>query len=86
MGKSKQPRKRKAAASAPAPAPVAAPGIVVESPKQDIVVHSAPAPPAVPPLLFQVVETLRMVAERMIDIADATAEAVTKRLSGRALD
>ena len=54
--------------------------------KQEIVVHSAPAPPAVPPLFFQVVDTLRMVAERMIDIADAAAEAVTKRLAGRTLD
>ena len=82
MGKSKQPRKRKAPAPAPAPAP-AEPEVVVEASKQEIVVHSAPVP-AVPPLLFQVVDTLRMVAERMIDIADAAAEAVTKRLAGRA--
>lgn len=58
--------------------------MVVEASKQEIVVHGAPVPPAVPPLVLQLVETLRTVAERMIDIADAAAEAVTKRLAGRA--
>jgi len=78
MGKSKQPRKRKA------PAPAVEPTAVVEAPKPEVLVQRAPGPPAVPPLVFQIVETLRTVAERMIDIADAAAEAVTKRLAGRA--
>jgi hypothetical protein len=35
------------------------------------------------PFLSELVDTLRAVAGRMIDIADAAAEAVTRRLEGR---
>lgn len=41
-----------------------------------------PAPTA--PVLSQLLEALRTVAGRMIDIADAAADALTKRLEGRA--
>ena len=74
MSKSKQPparpRKRKAPATA----------IVPAAPVEPTPVESSPAPPAV---LVQVVDMLRTVAVRMIDIADAAAEAVTRRLAGR---
>ena len=50
-------------------------------PTQEVVVHRA-APPAAP-LLAELIDTLRAVAGRMIDIADAAAEAVTRRLEGR---
>jgi hypothetical protein len=61
---------------APKPEPVA------EEPKHEVVVHRSAAPAA--PLLAELVDTLRAVAGRMIDIADAAAEAVTRRLEGRA--
>jgi len=35
-------------------------------------------------VLSQLLEALRTVAEKMIDIADAAADALTKRLEGRA--
>lgn len=54
----------------------------VEEPKQDVVVHRAQPP--VPPLVSEIIETLRVVAGRMIDIADAAAEAVTSRIERRA--
>jgi len=41
-----------------------------------------PAPSA--PVLAQLLDALRTVAGKMIDIADATADALTKRLEGRA--
>jgi len=72
----KSPRRRKP--QAPEPGPVA------ETPKNAVVVHRAPPPPAIAPLLFELVDALRGVAGRMIDIADAAAEAVQKRLEGRA--
>lgn len=36
-----------------------------------------------PHLVIQLVDAFRTVAERMLDIADAAAEALTKRLPGR---
>ena len=65
--KSKAPRRRKADTPA-----------VVPSTEPEVVVRRATAP--VGPLLSQLVDALRNVAERMLDIADAAAEAVTKRL------
>lgn len=47
-------------------------------PEPKVVVHRTTAP--VGPLLSQLVDALRNVAERMLDIADAAAQAVTKRL------
>jgi hypothetical protein len=67
----KSPRRRKPEAPAPAP----------DEPKHEVVVHRS-ASPAVP-FLSELVDTLRAVAGRMIDIADAAAEAVTRRLEGR---
>ncbi len=70
----KSPRRRKPQAPEPEP--------VTDEPKSEVVVHRA-APP-VAPLLSELIDTLRAVAGRMIDIADAAAEAVQKRLEGRA--
>jgi hypothetical protein len=84
MGKSRPPRKRKpAAAESVATPPVPAEPEVPAEPSHEIVVHRGPSPP-VAPILAQVVETLRLVAGRMIDIADAAADAVKKRIEGRA--
>ena len=69
----KSPRRRKPEAPAPEP--------VTDEPKHEVVVHRS-ASPAVP-FLSELVDTLRAVAGRMIDIADAAAEAVTRRLEGR---
>ena len=69
----KSPRRRKP--QPPEPEPVAA------APTHEVVVHRS-ASPAVP-FLSELVDTLRAVAGRMIDIADAAAEAVTRRLEGR---
>lgn len=74
MGKNKPTRRRKP--PAPEPAPVTA------EPKHEVVVHRGTPPPA--PFFSELVDTLRAVAGRMIDIADAAAEAVTRRLEGRA--
>ena len=74
MGKSRPTRRRKP--QAPEPEPVA------PEPKTDVVVHHRAAPPAAP-LLVELIDTLRAVAGRMIDIADAAAEAVTRRLESR---
>jgi hypothetical protein len=76
MGKNRPTRRRKP--QAPEPEPVA------PEPKSEVVVHRAapPAPPAAP-LLAELIDTLRAVAGRMIDIADAAAEAVTRRLKSR---
>ena len=65
--KSKAPRRRKADTAA-----------VIASPEPEVVVRRATA--QVGPLFSQLVDALRNVAERMLDIADAAAEAVTKRL------
>ena len=70
----KSPRRRKPPAPEPEP--------VTEAPKHEVVVHRGTPPPA--PFLFELIDTLRAVAGRMIDIADAAAEAVTRRLEGRA--
>jgi hypothetical protein len=70
----KSPRRRKA--QPPEPGPVA------EAPAHEVVVHRSAAPAA--PFISELVDTLRVVAGRMIDLADAAAEAVTRRLEGRA--
>jgi len=70
----KSPRRRKPAAPEPGP--------VTVEPKNEVVVHRGTPPPV--PFLNDLVDTLRAVAGRMIDIADAAAEAVTRRLEGRA--
>ena len=67
--KSKAPRRRKADTAA-----ITAP----PSSEPEVVVRRTTAP--VGPLLSQLVDALRNVAERVLDIADAAAEAVTKRL------
>ena len=54
---------------------------VAPEPKTEVVVHRA-APPAAP-LIAELVDALRAVAGRMIDIADAAADAVTRRLESR---
>ena len=69
----KSPRRRKAPAPEPEP--------VTEEPKNEVVVHRGTPPPAL--FLSEVIDTLRVVAGRMIDLADAAAEAVTRRLEGR---
>lgn len=85
MGKSRPPPKRKpAAAESVAAEPVAAePAATATGPSHEVVIRREPTPP-VAPMFVQVVETLRLVAERMMDIADAAAEAVKKRIEGRA--
>ena len=47
-------------------------------PEPEVIVRRTTAP--VGPLFSQLVDALRNVAERILDIADAAAEAVTKRL------
>ncbi|MGE5800686.1 MAG: hypothetical protein ACM358_00385 [Gemmatimonadota bacterium] len=69
----KAPRRRKPPAPEPEP--------VTEQPKHEVVVQRSAAPAV--PFLSELVDTLRAVAGRMIDIADAAAEAVTRRLEGR---
>ena len=54
----------------------------VQEPKQEVVVHRAA--PAVPPFVSEVIDALRAVAGRMIDIADAAAETLTSRIERRA--
>lgn len=66
--KSKSPRRRKVDAPVPPP-------------ETEVVVRRATAP--VGPLFSQLVDALRNVAERMMDIADAAAEAVKNRIEGR---
>lgn len=73
MGKSRPTRRR--TPQVPEPEPVA------PEPKSEVVVHRAAQPAA--PILAELIDTLRAVAGRMIDIADAAAEAVTRRLEGR---
>ena len=84
MGKRRAPRRRKTDALDPeplAPEPLA-PEPLAPEPSSEVVVHRSPPP--VPPLIAEVIGTLRVVAGRMIDIADAAAEAVTRRFEGRA--
>jgi hypothetical protein len=64
--KSKTPRRRKTETP------------TVTSREPDVVVRRTTAP--LGPLFSQLVNALRNVAERVLDIADAAAEAVTKRL------
>ena len=64
--KSKTPRRRKVETPA-----------VTTAPEPEVVVRRATAP--VGPLFTQLVDAVRNVAERLLDIADAAAEAVTKR-------
>ena len=65
--KSKAPRRRKADTPA-----------TTSPPEPEVVVRRTTAP--VGPLFSQLVDALRNVAERVLDIADAAAEAVRKRL------
>ncbi|HET9385177.1 MAG TPA: hypothetical protein VFO67_08525 [Gemmatimonadales bacterium] len=84
MGKRRAPRRRKTDALDPeplVPEPLE-PEPVAPEPSSEVVVHRAPPP--VPPIVAEVIDTLRAVAGRMIDIADAAADAVTRRLEGRA--
>ena len=64
----------------------------VRRPPTALAAESAPPPESVPhsrvevspsPVLLQLVEALRLVAGTMIDIADAAADALRKRLEGR---
>ena len=68
--KSKTPRRRRADTPA-----------ATSAPEPEVVVRRTTAP--VGPLLSQLVDALRNVAERMLDIADAAAAAVTKGFERR---
>ena len=84
MGKSRKPRKPKPLLPDQSPsgeepeqlAPVPLP------PRSPVPEHRSPAPSQ--PVLFDVIQTIRNVVETMLDIADAAAEAITKRFEGRA--
>jgi hypothetical protein len=82
MGKSRPPRKRKPAAPPPAEPRQAEPELPAAASTHHVVVRRDRAPAT--PLAAQLVATLRLVAERMIDVADAAAEALVRRLEGRA--
>jgi hypothetical protein len=81
MPKSKQPRKRKPAATPQPQPPVENTQPEPSRSKTDVVVHSS-ATPVAPPFVVEVIGRLREVAGRMLDIADAAADALTKRLEG----
>jgi hypothetical protein len=72
MEKRKPPRRRKAEPT----------GQLVPAPRQE----PAPLPPAqsVAPALLQLLDAIRGVAATILDFADQTAEAITRRLQGRA--
>jgi hypothetical protein len=69
MGKDKKPRKP----LVPVPLP---------EPRGSLPERRSPAPSQ--PVLFDVIQTIRNAVGTMLDIADAAAEAITKRLEGRA--
>lgn len=68
MGKSKKPRKPKPPAE--------------EQPRSLVPARRSEAPSQ--PVRFEWIQTVRNVVGTLLDIADAAAEAITKRLEGRA--
>jgi hypothetical protein len=80
MSKNKSPRKRKEPTEKPA---------VAEQPKAELVpVAREPQPEAAPeralPALADIVQAVRMAVGRVLDLADAAAEAIKNRIEGRA--
>lgn len=82
MGKSRKPRKRQD--PAPETSVAAEPVPHRETEAKELVPRPSQEPVRLPPVLSQWLEALRTVAGKMIDIADAAADALTKRLGGRA--
>jgi len=83
MGKSKRPRKPKP------PTPDESPSRdeelePVSLPQRRIPPLQRRSPEPVQPVLFELLQTLRNAVGVMLDIADAAAEAITKRLEGPA--
>jgi hypothetical protein len=79
MAKSKKPRKPKSATADPTPShePVSLPERRSQLPPR-----SDPAPSR--PVLYELLQTIRTAVGAMLDIADAAADAITRRLEGRA--
>jgi hypothetical protein len=71
MSKGKSPRKRKEPTDKPA---------VAEQPKAELVLVPERALPA----LSDVVQAVRVAVGRVLDLADAAAEAIKNRIEGRA--
>lgn len=86
MGKGKKPRKPKPpeeeleATDAPPPPPREP--VRLPQPRSPLPEHRPPAPSR--PVLFELIQTIRAAVGAMLDIADAAAEAITKRIEGRA--
>jgi len=82
MGKSRKPRKRKdpALENSAAEEPV----LERQGEAKELVPRPSQEPVRLQPVLSQWLDALRAVAGKMIDIADAAADALTKRLEGRA--
>jgi hypothetical protein len=87
MGKSKQPRKPKSPTAEESPRSEAE----LEPPREPAALperrrllpqRSSPAPSR--HVLYELVQTIRTAVSVMLDIADAAAETITKRLKGRA--
>lgn len=78
MSKGRNPRKRRddapkeieREAATPGQALLPAPPVAAQTPAQ--------------PVLFQVSQAVRLTAEAIVDLADAVADAITKRVEGRA--
>jgi len=83
MEKRRPPRKRKSTAptsdAAEQPEPV---GQLVPASRQEPA--RLPLPTSVAPALWQLLDAIRGVAGTILDFADQAAEAITKRLEGRA--
>lgn len=54
-----------------------------QPPREPIRLQPRPAPAGRAPALAQLLDTIRAVAGAMLDLADAAADALTKRLAGR---
>lgn len=88
MGKSKKPRKPKSPTADESPSsgeelerPPHEPVSLAEH-RSSLPERSTPAPSR--PVLYDLVQTLRTAVGAMLDIADAAAEAITRRIEGRA--
>src|SRR5882762_2347528 len=98
MGKGKKPRKPRPPEEA-LERPTQAKGELVppaRRPPTAVGTDAPPPPPREPvglqrrppapsrPVLFELIQTLRAAVGAMLDVADAAAEAITKRIEGRA--
>ena len=88
MGKGKRPRKPRPPTPDESPrseeeleSPAALEPMALAERRNPLPQRSSPAPSR--PVLFELVQTLRTAVGAMLDIADAAAEAITRRLEGR---